>query len=83
MDEPQTLDFSKSVPTDDQNDSNRKSWGTKWNACEVSCELLEEESQFADGNQVTETGALLHNGTTLTTSWNSYGNSEGIKILDI
>ena len=46
-------------------------------------ELLEEESQFADGNQVTETGALLHNGTTLTTSWNSYGNSEGIKILDI
>ncbi len=45
--------------------------------------LLEEESQFADGNRVTETGSLLHNNTTLTTSWNSYGNTEGIKILDI
>jgi len=46
-------------------------------------ELLEDESKLADADKTSEIGALLHNGTTLTTSWNTYGNTEGIKIIDI
>lgn len=46
-------------------------------------EIIEDIALFADGTKVTETGALLHNKTTLTTAWNTYGGSEGISLLDI
>ncbi len=46
-------------------------------------EIEEVETLFADGRTETETGALLHNLTTLTSVWNTYGGGEGIALLDI
>jgi len=77
--------FSKIINTTEEYDLSNITYDKHYRQTSgKGIEIFETETLLADTLQVSEIGALLANGGAANTaSWNTYGHTEGIRILDI